>query len=1008
MKRFLSNPEFKKYVHSQIADYFMGIWANTPKPYSYTEEQKRMFMLKSLHGEADRKVPAQPEIFINPTDMSVRYNGRKLSELPFHLIRSKRIKELYSKVIFNYKFLFAKLSCMPLNSVLADFEDYLSNYKYNKEVVLVSDALKLSSSILTQNPSNLAPQIIGRLFPYKFKDSRKFSNVKALIEECETDGLKDCALIPAFHAFHAPGGPLIYSLESHTFAVYGIYLLNDSMQLISVSNRFIVYDLTSGDIVRIVNPQIEGIMQTLSVGPDRKHCVSYTNNDQIVIWGTISNETKIINKQKSFQSVPKSGGVVQSKTSKHSTSVQKVEKNVESKDGFLGIFTGANGYFVAWSKYHLFAYTIKGKLIAMEKIEFPIIQVEIIPNESISCCGLEIEIVTRAEDCKDDEDKDRDYMLLYYKCIIDHDKQLNQPDCQNHSNLHHYMPRCAKIEIHSALVLNKTKTKLYTCIEIAENFIECFRNKPEKSSLSHDQDKEKQRIWKYNCTLDENRDKIYSLVLSDNEAYMLAVVVWGFKVFYLRTGQSKPLKLPINIKNIQIGTKKLHFPALFSKDNQYVVAGVRDKIYLWDTSYGLLIKTLDAHYGRITCLLGSNNEQKDFVLSSSMDKTIRIWNLKNIMEEEFQLDRLDKPVDCINVSSLALIALAQTRTQLALISLKDGRIKKSLCHNPHGAIFNCSALTTTGAFAASAESNRLIIWDLDEIKVTFASSPESPNAQIRQLLFHNAEINILCASVDNVTKAVTITNYGIPDGEIVYKIEYSLKNPSDFKNCIVTSDEAYIVIFRNDKKVDMLGIYKADDGTLLHNVKLQYQNYISDAFFLVAMCKHENQIAIIDTEKGNIINIKEKKFIRSVPKWNGCFTKDDKYGLYAPNRGGLEMLDLKNGNKVKILIPKIAEGVFDISTLITENDTHVIYYHAGRRTIRVFRIDTGKKIADFKCTAKVKCMKAAQDSKSFVIGCEDGTVNMLIISDPNDEECLAYFKEWREDQTQSFMKSGKL
>ena len=27
-----------------------------------------MFLLKSLHGEADRKVPAQPEIFFNPVD----------------------------------------------------------------------------------------------------------------------------------------------------------------------------------------------------------------------------------------------------------------------------------------------------------------------------------------------------------------------------------------------------------------------------------------------------------------------------------------------------------------------------------------------------------------------------------------------------------------------------------------------------------------------------------------------------------------------------------------------------------------------------------------------------------------------------------------------------------------------------------------------------------------------------------------------------------------------------
>lgn len=274
----------------------MGVWANKPKPYSYTEEQKRMFLLKSLHGEADRKVPAQPEIFFNPIDNSVRYNGRKLSELPFHLIRSGRIEELYSRVLFNYKFLYAKLSCMPLNSLIADFEDCLSSYKYDKEVVLVSDALRLSSSILSVSALNLVPQIIGRLLPYIFMNSKKFANVKSLIEQCETDGIKDSAFVPAFNCFHVPGGPLVYSLEGHPFAVYGIYLLSDSTQLLSVSNKFIIFDLSSGDVMRVINPQIEGIMQWLAVSPDRKYCVSFSNNDQIVICNIISGDVKVLNR----------------------------------------------------------------------------------------------------------------------------------------------------------------------------------------------------------------------------------------------------------------------------------------------------------------------------------------------------------------------------------------------------------------------------------------------------------------------------------------------------------------------------------------------------------------------------------------------------------------------------------------------------------------------------------------------------------------------------------------
>jgi WD40 repeat protein len=985
---FLSDSEFKKYIHNLIADYFMGIWANLPKPYTYTEQQKKMFMLKSLEGEADRKVPAQPEYTFNPADNSIWYNRRKLSELPYHLIRSKRIKELNSKVLFNYKFVYSKLCCMPLNSLLMDFEDYILNYKYNKEVALISDALRLSSSILTSIPSNLGPQLIGRLLPYYFMDPKKFKNVRYLLEQCESEGIKDCALIPAYNCFHVPGGPLVYSLEGHPFAVYGICLLSDGMQLISVSNRFIVFDLSSGDIVRMVNPQIEGIMQTLSLSTDRKYCVSYTNNDQVVVWGIITNEVRVLEK-------------VQQAPQKNANASKKAAKqHEEPKHPFVGI-SNDYGYLVIWNKYTYYLYSTKNALIKSEKYKYPIIQIEILYNESIKCCGIELEIISRTEDCNDDEEKERDNMLLEYKCIFDKEKLDKKKEDEKHDINTHYVPIADKMYLHSVLIFSKNKKRLYTCIEIADNYLECYLNKAEIAKKNV----QKKRTWKYHNTLDENNDQILALVLSDNEKYLLAVVLGGFKVYYLKTGQGKPLKLPTGIKNVQIGYKKLNFPAVFSKNNSYIVTGVKDKIYIWDTSYGTLIKTLDAHYGRLTGLIGSCMDQKDLIISCSMDKTIKIWNLKNIMEEEFSLDRLEKSIEKIHISVVTCIALVQSRNQLAVVSLKDGKIKQSLCNNPHGAIFTCSALSTNGTHTISAESNRIVIWDMDETKVTFCGPAKPKEIQIKQITFINSDLNILCASLNTSAKLVTIENYGIPDGEIYYEIEYNLKNASDYKNFVLTSDESLVVIFRNDKKSDLISVYQTENGSHLHNVKLQYPNYIYNGLALSRM-NGENLICIVDNEKASIINVRERKFLRSVFKWNGKLTTDDKYGLYAPTRGGLEILDLNDGSKVKTLIPKVAEGVFDIDTEITENDKHIIYYHSGKRTIRVFRIEDGKQIANFKCTAKLTCMKAAQDSKSLVIGCEDGSVNMLIIADPESEENVEYLKNWRQEQLKSFKRTG--
>lgn len=43
-------------------------------------------------------------------------------------------------------------------------------------------------------------------------------------------------------------------------------------------------------------------------------------------------------------------------------------------------------------------------------------------------------------------------------------------------------------------------------------------------------------------------------------------------------------------------------------------------------------------------------------------------------------------------------------------------------------------------------------------------------------------------------------------------------------------------------------------------------------------------VAIAAVDKAAIIDIKNKKHVRTVPKWGGICTLDGKYGLYAPQR----------------------------------------------------------------------------------------------------------------------------
>lgn len=70
------------YFHSNIADYYLGIWGGgKPKPFKYTEIQRHRFNLTDREGIADRKVPVQPLVFLTKEGKVARYNLRKVCNI---------------------------------------------------------------------------------------------------------------------------------------------------------------------------------------------------------------------------------------------------------------------------------------------------------------------------------------------------------------------------------------------------------------------------------------------------------------------------------------------------------------------------------------------------------------------------------------------------------------------------------------------------------------------------------------------------------------------------------------------------------------------------------------------------------------------------------------------------------------------------------------------------------------------------------------------------------------
>ena len=75
---------------------------------------------------------------------------------------------------------------------------------------------------------------------------------------------------------------------------------------------------------------------------------------------------------------------------------------------------------------------------------------------------------------------------------------------------------------------------------------------------------------------------------------------------------------------------------------------------------------------------------------------------------------------------------------------------------------------------------------------------------------------------------------------------------------------------------------------------------------------------MVDNDKANIINCTEKKWVRTIKLWSGPMTTDMKYGLGAPNKGGLYLVDLVTGNNLATFIQPGQEGVFTRLTGLNE------------------------------------------------------------------------------------------
>jgi WD40 repeat protein len=691
----------------------------------------------------------------------------------------------------------------------------------------------------------LAPQLVGRLLSEAKEDQVHNDNVCKLLIQCDVEGPMHNALVPTYHCLHTPGGPLKYSLEGHQFAIFGFKITSDSRYIVSVSNKFITWDISTSDLSREVHPKVEGLMMDLQISRDSRFVAAYTNNNQTVLLNTLISEYIIIDNP--FEMGEEIQGLV-------------------LLDNNLIIF-GQNTWCV---------YTAFGIQKSIESVDsgFSILTMNVnsLVEHSIICWSGDI--------CNP---------KMSLSTIKEEFENINV------------------LEFYNAFVINTEQTKFWACVSPSTHGVTLYE------FVDGRKETDKYGRWKKKQFYDENSQKLLQLSLSADEHYLIGTYHGGFRIWSLKKDNNKTnplthlnLRLPNGVRNVSLKMNKSNACVLSAK-NQYAISGIRKEMYIWCMKTAELVKCLEAHIARIIDIQSLVVGDWNCVITSSMDRTVKVWNINYIFEPVHHIDRHESQIESVSLSTKAGIAVTVTRGCVGVWNLLTGKLTTKLADSSIGAIVTHAKVTSSGEYIIAAESGYLIYWDISKKEVIYKEEQKDIlqimlfqndtkclvvskcNEKLQELLKkqdrdssahreRNEEENVVDAvenlykkAVDSPAKVVDCskTVVGIvrefPQGKTEYLFEVPCK---PFKPIVITSDRQYFVSYGHEKSKDMLFVHQVSLGLFVHKFQIKYPKY-KDVTELVPIPDKSSQVAVIDQDKGNIIDIRSKKFVKSFPNWGG-------------------------------------------------------------------------------------------------------------------------------------------
>ncbi|KAL9973170.1 hypothetical protein ACROYT_G019587 [Oculina patagonica] len=233
-ERYLTDEQRMK-IHTNMSDYFLGKWSGGVKKPYVNKEGKEMSM--------DRLVPKQPLMFDSREGKEI-YNLRKLSELPFHLLRSGNLEKMREECLCNFEFLLAKLRGTSLQVLISDFSSYLNAKPKDDDVELLHECLQLSAHPLSQDSNQLPTQLIGRMYNF-LQRQEKYPDVYKVLKQALNPST--ACFLPNRKCLTAPGGALRSAIGLTQFGTDVVSIAKDNRTIAVTSQS------SEGLVIRIID-----------------------------------------------------------------------------------------------------------------------------------------------------------------------------------------------------------------------------------------------------------------------------------------------------------------------------------------------------------------------------------------------------------------------------------------------------------------------------------------------------------------------------------------------------------------------------------------------------------------------------------------------------------------------------------------------------------------------------------------------------------------------------------